>query len=70
MSIHHSISQMFENNLGNRITPELASGMIRGLIDILAAELQRPGDSENVDVAVPVFEERSHILTEGENGLV
>lgn len=40
MTIQHSIAQVFENNMGNRITPELAAGMIRSLIDILAAGVQ------------------------------
>lgn len=41
MSIHKSIAQIFENNMGNRITPELAGGMIRSLVDILAAGVQQ-----------------------------
>ncbi|USY23938.1 hypothetical protein NIZ92_11445 [Alcaligenes sp. 1735tsa3] len=45
MSIHQSIAQVFENNMGNRITPELASGMIRSLVDILAAGVSQPEGS-------------------------
>lgn len=46
MSVHKSIAQVFENNMGNRITPELAGGMVRSLIDILAAGVQpQPEDS-------------------------
>lgn len=41
MSIHQSIAQVFENNMGNRITPELAGGMIRSLVDILAVGVQQ-----------------------------
>lgn len=45
MSVHKSIVQVFENNMGNRITPELAAGMVRSLIDILAAGVQpQPAD--------------------------
>ncbi|KVX07130.1 MULTISPECIES: hypothetical protein [Alcaligenes] len=41
MSIHQSIAQVFESNMGNRITPELAGGMLRSLVDILAAGVQQ-----------------------------
>lgn len=44
MTIQRSIAQVFENNMGNRITPELAAGMIRSLIDILAAGVQQQAD--------------------------
>jgi hypothetical protein len=46
MNVHKSIAQVFENNMGNRITPELAAGMIRSLIDILAAGVQPGPDGE------------------------
>lgn len=47
MTIQRSIAQVFENNMGNRITPELAAGMIRSLIDILAAGVQpRPEEEQ------------------------
>lgn len=46
MSVHKSIAQVFENNMGNRITPELAAGMIRSLIDILAAGVQPRPEQE------------------------
>jgi len=46
MNIHKSIAQVFENNMGNRLTPELAGGMIRSLIDILAAGVQPRPEQE------------------------
>ncbi|MGG5142815.1 hypothetical protein [Alcaligenes ammonioxydans] len=46
MSVHKSIAQVFENNMGNRLTPELAGGMIRSLIDILAAGVQPRPEGE------------------------
>lgn len=45
MNIHQSIAQVFENNMGNRITPELASGMIRSFVEILAASVQLQADA-------------------------
>lgn len=60
MSIHQSIAQVFENNMGNRITPELAGGMIRSLVDILAAGVQ-PAEA----AAEPLPHEQ-----EGNNGMV
>lgn len=60
MSIHQSIAQVFENNMGNRITPELAGGMIRSLVDILASGIQQ------AEVAAePLPHEQ-----EGNNGMV
>lgn len=61
MSIHKSIAKVFENNMSNRITPELAGGMIRSLVDILAASVQPPTDDK--DQAVDK-------TREGCNGLV
>lgn len=46
MTIQRSIAQVFENNMGNRITPELAAGMVRSLIDILAAGVQPRPEGE------------------------
>ncbi|MCX5470466.1 hypothetical protein OSH04_01920 [Alcaligenes sp. A-TC2] len=66
MNIHRSIAQVFENNMGNRITPELASGMIRSLVEILAASVQQAGDSQQTEAAA---EARPH-GQEGGNGLV
>lgn len=66
MSIHKSIEQVFENNMGNRITPELASGMIRSLIDILTTGVQQAGDSQQQTEAA--FE--AQLQEEGGNGVV
>ena len=53
MNLQHSISQLFESNMGNRITPELAAGMIRGLITILAAGVQEiTASQENTEEAL------------------
>jgi len=46
VNLQHSISQLFESNMGNRITPELAAGMIRGLVAILAAGVQVAATSQ------------------------
>lgn len=67
MSIHKSIAQVFENNMGNRLTPELAGGMIRSLIDILATGMQQAGDSQQHTEAAS--EARLH-AQEGGNGVV
>lgn len=56
MSVHKSIAQVFENNMGNRITPELAAGMVRSLIDILAAGVQPQLD----DVSPQPVQEGDH----------
>ncbi len=66
MSIHKSIAQVFENNMGNRITPELAGGMIRSLIDILATGVQQSGDSQQQ--TEPASE--AQLQEEGSNGMV
>ncbi|URW84215.1 hypothetical protein NBV64_07695 [Alcaligenes sp. DN25] len=66
MNIHHSIAQVFENNMGNRITPELAGGMIRSLIDILATGVQQAGDSQQQ--TEPASE--AQLQEEGSNGMV
>lgn len=62
MSIHKSIAQVFENNMGNRITPELASGMIRSLVDILAAGVSQP--------EVPAQATEPGVLQEAGHGVV
>lgn len=48
MSTHKFIAQVFENNMGNRLTPQLASGMIRSLVDILVAGASQPKESVQV----------------------
>lgn len=70
MNIHHSIAQVFENNMGNRITPELASGMIRSLIDILAAGVQQRADADLPGEPVQSAGQGHHDEQEGDNGLV
>ncbi len=66
MSIHKSIAQVFENNMGNRLTPELAGGMIRSLIDILATGVQQAGDSQQQTEAAS----EAQLQQEGGNGVV
>ncbi|ASR89234.1 hypothetical protein [Alcaligenes faecalis] len=66
MSIHKSIAQVFENNMGNRLTPELAGGMIRSLIDILATGVQQAGDSQQQIEAAS----EAQLQQEGGNGVV
>lgn len=66
MNIHHSISQVFENNMGNRITPELASGMIRSLIDILAADIQQRAENAELEAVAQAAGQQQG----GENGVV
>lgn len=71
MSIYQTIAQVFEHNLGNRITRELASGMIRSLVEILAASIQQQADDTNL--AEMVQSAPAEILEqqkEGTNGLV
>ncbi|MFD4121220.1 hypothetical protein ACFWQD_07895 [Alcaligenes faecalis] len=66
MSIHKFIAQVFENNMGNRITPELAGGMIRSLVDILAASVQQADDSlQQTEAAAEAL-----LQEEGGNGMV
>ena len=67
MSIHQSIAQVFKNNIGNHITPELASGMIRSLIDILAAGVQQPQVDNLQQQAVAVDDLQAQ---EGDHGVV
>ena len=66
MSIHKSIAQVFENNMGNRLTPELAGGMIRSLVDILATGVQQAGDSQQQTEAAS----EAQLQQEGGNGVV
>ena len=70
MNIHHSIAQVFENNMGNRITPELAAGMIRSLIDILAAGVQQQADVNAPGEPVQPAGQEHQDEQEGANGLV
>ncbi len=70
MNTHRSIAQVFENNMGNRLTPELTIGMVRSLIDILAAGVHQSATTESTETAVPTLKEQHHVLKEGENGLV
>ncbi|WP_394064541.1 hypothetical protein [Alcaligenes sp. WGS1538] len=70
MRIHHSFAQVFENNMGNRITPELASGMIRSLIDILAVGVQQRADVDPAGELVQPAGQGHHDEQEGDNGLV
>ncbi|WP_321289221.1 hypothetical protein [Alcaligenes phenolicus] len=70
MNIHHSIAQVFENNMGNRITPELAGGMIRSLIDILAAGVQQRADVDPAGEPVQSAGQGHPDEQEGDNGLV
>ncbi|WP_341667333.1 hypothetical protein [Alcaligenes sp. SDU_A2] len=60
MSIHKSIVQVFENNMGNRITPELAAGMVRSLIDILAAGVQQQAQADDAPQQDAGQQEGSH----------
>ena len=62
MNIHKSIAQVFENNMGNRITPELASGMIRSLVDILVADVRQSEASAQVT--------QPHGIQEADHGVV
>ena len=66
MSIHKSIAQVFENNMGNRITPELAGGMIRSLIDILAADIQQRAENAELEAVAQAAGQQQG----GENGVV
>lgn len=68
MSIHQSIAQVFENNMGNRITPELAGGMIRSLIDILATGVQLQAEDSLLDAKAQAVGQ-AH-AQEGGNGVV
>ncbi|ULH08588.1 hypothetical protein [Alcaligenes faecalis] len=70
MNVHKSIAQVFENNMGNRITPELAAGMIRSLIDILAAGVQQRADVDAPGEPVQLAAQEHHDEQEGNNGLV
>lgn len=70
MNIHHSIAQVFENNMGNRITPELAAGMIRSLIDILAAGVQQRADVDSPGEPVQLAVQEHQDEQEGANGMV
>ena len=52
--------------MGNRLTPELAGGMIRSLIDILATGVRQAGDlQQQTEVASGVQPQE-----EGGNGMV
>ena len=66
MSIRKSIAQVFENNIGNRITPELGAGMIRSLVDILATSVQQADDSLHQTAAAA----EAQLQEEGDNGMV
>lgn len=66
MSIHRSIAQVFENNMGNRITPELAAGMIRSLIDILAADIQQQAQDADLEAVAQATGQQQ----EDDNGVV
>lgn len=68
--MHRSIAQVFENNMGNRLTPELTAGMIRSLVDILAAGVQKTVESEGVGSAVQVMERHQYILQGDDRELV
>lgn len=71
MGIHQSIAQVFENNIGNRITRELASGMIRSLVEVLAASIQQQADDTNLaEMVQPAPAEVLEQQKEGTNGLV
>lgn len=52
--------------MGNRLTPELAGGMIRSLIDILATGVQQAGDSQQQIEAAS----EAQLQQEGGNGVV
>ena len=68
MSIHQSIAQVFENNMGNRITPELAAGMIRSLIDILATGVQPQAEGSVLEAEARAVAKVQ--VQEGGNGVV
>lgn len=70
MNLYHSIAQVFENNIGNRITPELAAGMIRSLIDILAAGAQQRADADPLGEPVQTAGQGHHDEQEGDHGVV
>lgn len=70
MNMHRSIAQVFENNMGNRLTPELMAGMVRSLIDILAVGVHQSATTETTEAVVQTLKEQHHVLKEGGNGLV
>lgn len=67
MSIHQSIAQVFENNVGKRITPELAVGMIRSLIDILAMGVQQQAEGAVLEADAQAVAQAQ--AQEGDHGL-
>lgn len=45
MEFKQAIEQVFANNMGNRITPELAAGMVRSIAVAIAHSIQ-PVDAQ------------------------
>lgn len=70
MSVHKSIAQVFENNMGNRITPELAAGMVRSLIDILAAGVQQQASDAQLQAQAEAAVDAYLQEQEGDHGVV
>ncbi len=52
MEFKQAIEQVFANNMGNRITPELAAGMVRSIAVAIANSIQP------LDTHEPALEEQ------------
>ncbi|WP_374697969.1 hypothetical protein LQZ44_05790 [Alcaligenes nematophilus] len=70
MSIHQLISRIFQNNMGSWITSELASGMIRSVVNLLAAGVQQQVEGTGQELAAQADVEVFTRETGGQNGLV
>lgn len=43
--MNEQIAQIFVNNLGNKLTPELANGMIQSILKVIADVDNSPADT-------------------------
>ncbi|MDN4122829.1 hypothetical protein [Alcaligenes endophyticus] len=54
MDIKQIIEQVFATNMGNRITPELAAGMVRSIAVAIAGSIQQADAQEPIQEAQEV----------------
>ncbi|MCX5592015.1 hypothetical protein [Alcaligenes endophyticus] len=69
MDIKQIIEQVFANNMGNRITPELAGGMVRSIAVAIANSMQGAVEQAEWDAAAEASAVAYHSEKEVDDGL-
>lgn len=69
MDIKQIIEQVFANNMGNRITPELSAGMVRSIALAIANSTQEAAEQAEWDAAAEASAVAYHSEKEAGDGV-